>query len=101
MMLDQKTQLFEQNRHQLEGIAYRMLGTLSDAKDVVQETYIKWKEVETQEIQNPKAWLITVCSRLALNVVQSARLKRESYYGIWLPEPFRGENNDDISVADC
>ena len=97
-MLDEKTRLFEQNRQTLEGIAYRMLGTLTDARDVVQDTYIKWSEVALSDIRNPRAWLITVCSRLAINSLQSARVKRESYFGIWLPEPFIDSDNNDISA---
>ena len=98
-MTDSKTRLFEQNRQTLEGIAYRMLGTLDDARDVVQDTYIKWSETELADIQNPRAWLITVCSRLAINCLQSARIKRESYVGLWLPEPLVDSDNCDISAA--
>lgn len=82
-----KTQIFEENRRTLEGIAYRMLGTLADARDVVQDTYLKWNEVDAATLRSPRAWLITVCSRKALNLLQSARQQRETYVGEWLPEP--------------
>ena len=94
-MQDHRTTLFEQHRRTLEGIAYRMLGTLAEARDVVQETYLKWHEAEIETLDSPRAWLITVCSRLALNQLQSARKQREIYVGEWLPEPFPDEVADD------
>lgn len=96
-MQDKKTQLFEQHRTTLEGIAYRMLGSLADAADIVQDTYLKWQDEKISDINEPRAWLITVCSRLALNVLQSARVKRETYFGVWLPEPFINEYQSDAS----
>lgn len=96
-MLDDKTDIFEQHRATLEGVAYRMLGTLSEASDVVQDTYIKWHASQTDDIENSRAWLITVCSRLALNLLQSARSKRESYFGVWLPEPFMSDHSGDAT----
>ncbi|MCG8427541.1 MAG: RNA polymerase sigma factor SigJ [Chromatiales bacterium] len=98
-MLDQKTAIFEQNRSTLEGIAYRMLGMLAEAQDIVQDTYLKWQETDLDTIQNPRAWLITVCSRLALNAANSARMQRENYVGTWLPEPFiHNDVGQDIST---
>jgi RNA polymerase sigma-70 factor, ECF subfamily len=96
-MLDDNTRIFEQHRPTIEGIAYRMLGSLADAQDVVQETYIKWKQVQLRDIDNPRAWLITVSSRLALNGLQSAKTKRENYFGVWLPEPLIDEAQPDAS----
>lgn len=97
-MQNENTAIFEQNRRTLEGIAYRMLGTLAEARDVVQETYLKWRGVEAGSLDSPRAWLITVCSRIALNQLQSARRQRELYVGTWLPEPFPEEAGDDPSV---
>lgn len=104
-----KTVVFEQNRRTLEGIAYRMLGTLADARDVVQDTYLKWNAADVSAVLSPRAWLITVCSRTALNLLQSARRRRESYVGEWLPEPLpqdasfdhaaRMELDESVSVA--
>lgn len=94
-MLDERTAVFEQHRRTLEGIAYRMLGTLTDARDVVQETWLKWNSVEVDSLESPRAWLITVCSRLALNQLQSARHQREIYVGEWLPEPFPDDPGND------
>lgn len=108
-MQDEKASIFERHRGTLEGIAYRMLGTLDEAQDVVQDTYLKYDEADLGRLQNPRAWLITVCSRLALNQLQSARARRELYMGDWLPEPFpqpveagpgsRAELDETISVA--
>lgn len=93
-----KTLIFEENRRTLEGIAYRMLGTLADARDVVQDTYLKWNEVDAATLRSPRAWLITVCSRKALNLLQSARQQRETYVGEWLPEPLPEGASFDLSA---
>ena len=108
-MQDEKASIFEQHRATLEGIAYRMMGTLDEARDVVQDTYLKFDEADLGQLQNPRAWLITVCSRLALNQLRSARARREVYVGEWLPEPFpqpvdgdpgsRAELDETLSVA--
>ncbi len=92
-MEQKKTQIFEQNRQTLEGLAYRMLGSLAEAQDVVQDTYLEWKNVKLDTIQNPRAWLIKVCSRLSLNALRLVRVKRTSYFGLWLPEPLVQETN--------
>jgi RNA polymerase sigma-70 factor (ECF subfamily) len=93
--MDEHTRLFEDNRRVLEGLAYRMLGTLADARDVVQDTYLKWRDARSDEIRSPRAWLVTVCSRLALNTLQSARARRETYVGTWLPEPLLDNHTND------
>jgi RNA polymerase sigma factor (sigma-70 family) len=77
-------------RRQLINLAYRMLGSLADAEDAVQETYARWYAMsrEQQEaIASPGAWLTRVASRICLNLLGSARARRESYVGAWLPEP--------------
>lgn len=77
-------------RRRLVALAYRMTGTLADAEDIVQETYIRWyrlDEAERAEIRNPAAWLTRVASRVALDVLGSARVRREQHVGQWLPEP--------------
>ncbi len=96
-MLDEKTSIFEQHRKTLEGLAYRMLGTLEEAKDVIHETFLKWHETNIETLANPRAWLITVCSRISLNQLKSARKQREMYVGEWLPEPFPDTHWDDQS----
>lgn len=90
--MEDSARIFEEHRRLLEGIAYRMLGTLADAQDVVQDTWLKWSRADTSAISEPRAWLVTVCSRLALDVMKSARRQRETYYGTWLPEPFLDEH---------
>ncbi|MBT9316884.1 RNA polymerase sigma factor SigJ [Leptothoe spongobia] len=97
-MSDERTLIFEQNRPTLEGITYRMLGELSGALDIVQETYLKWCEIDVSTVHSPRAWLITVCSRIALNQLKSARVRRELYVGEWLPEPFPDQLNQDPRV---
>ncbi len=80
------TALFEEHRPLLFSIAYRMLGTVMDAQDMVQDTFIRWHEA-TEPILSPRAWLTTVLTRLCINHLSSARVKREAYVGSWLPEP--------------
>ncbi|MER6976362.1 RNA polymerase sigma factor SigJ [Streptomyces carpinensis] len=77
-------------RRRLINLAYRLLGSLADAEDVVQETYARWYAMsagEQQAIESPGAWLVTVASRICLNLLGSARVRRESYVGDWIPEP--------------
>ena len=77
---------FDQYRSLLFSIAYRMLGSVADAEDMLQETFIRWQEAPEQEIRSPRAFLITIVSRLCINYLQSARAQREQYVGQWLPE---------------
>ncbi|MES2707696.1 MAG: RNA polymerase sigma factor SigJ [Verrucomicrobiota bacterium] len=79
---------FEEHRSRLKGIAYRMLGSVSDAEDMVQEAWLRWSRSDVDGIGNPGSWLTTVVSRLCLDRLKSARARREEYYGTWLPEPF-------------
>ncbi|MEV7802962.1 sigma factor [Microbispora sp. NPDC088329] len=77
-------------RRQLMNLAYRLLGSLADAEDVVQETYARWCAMSGEEqgaITSPGAWLTKVAGRLCLNVLSSARVRRETYVGEWIPEP--------------
>jgi len=77
-------------RRQLINLAYRLLGSLADAEDVVQEAYARWhamSERQQDAIESPGAWLTTVASRICLNLLGSARARRETYVGEWIPEP--------------
>jgi RNA polymerase sigma-70 factor (ECF subfamily) len=78
---------FEANRSYLTRLAYRMLGSLSDAEDVVQDAWLRWHQSVPEAIANPRAWLGRVVTRLCLDLMKSARRKRETYVGAWLPEP--------------
>ena len=79
--------LFEGSRGRLEAIAYRMLGSAGDAEDAVQETYLRWHAADRERIETPEAWLTKVLTNLCLNQLTSARVRRETYVGQWLPEP--------------
>ncbi|MFJ8630353.1 RNA polymerase sigma-70 factor [Streptomyces sp. NPDC093568] len=85
--LDRATQQFMAARPQLFGIAYRVLGSAVEAEDIVQEAWLRWQKTDRAEIREPAAFLATVTARLAINLAQSARMRRESYTGPWLPEP--------------
>jgi len=78
---------FEQARPRLTGLAYRILGSVSEAEDAVQETSIKWLAADKDKLQNSQAWLTTVCTRHCLDVLKSAHKTRTDYFGTWLPEP--------------
>lgn len=83
----EKLVAFDQHRSLLLSVAYRMLGSVADAEDMVQETFIRWQQAATDEVQSPRAFLVTIISRLCINYLQSARVQREQYVGQWLPEP--------------
>ncbi|GHE60092.1 RNA polymerase sigma24 factor [Streptomyces spiralis] len=85
--LDRATRDFIAARPQLFGIAYRILGSATEAEDIVQEAWLRWQNADRAGIHEPTAFLTTVTARLAINHAQSARVRRESYIGPWLPEP--------------
>src|ERR1700716_1586459 len=78
---------FNQYRSLLFSIAYRMLGSVADAEDMLQETFLRFQQSPEAELQSPRAYLVTILTRLCLNHLQSARVRREQYVGEWLPEP--------------
>jgi RNA polymerase sigma-70 factor (ECF subfamily) len=82
----EKAELFEQYRPYLFSIAYRMVASVGDAEDLVQEAYLRWQRV-TEHVASPKGFLATIVTRLALDFLDSARVRREEYVGPWLPEP--------------
>jgi RNA polymerase sigma-70 factor, ECF subfamily len=86
-----RVDLFERQRPRLMGLAYRMLGTVADAEDVVQNVWFRWHKLRPGEAERPEAWLTTVTTRVALDHLRAARRRRESYVGPWLPEPLVGE----------
>src|SRR5262245_29935574 len=78
---------FEPHRRRLLGLAYRMLGSIADAEDAVQETYLRWHVTDRGNVSNPRAFLMTTTTRICLDMMTSARARREEYVGPWLPEP--------------
>lgn len=81
------TDVFDQHRSLLFSIGYRMLGSVAEAEDLVQETYLRWQKQNTAELEKPKAWLVATLTRLGIDQLRSARRRREEYVGVWLPEP--------------
>ncbi len=81
------TEVFEEHRSLLNGVAYRVLGSADDAEDVVQEAWMRWSGESRDEVDDPRAYLVTVVSRLAIDRLRRAGSRRESYVGEWLPEP--------------
>ncbi|MGW0176281.1 RNA polymerase sigma-70 factor [Rhodococcus sp. NPDC003322] len=86
-LTDREADLFESSRGRLEAIAYRLLGSAGDAEDTVQETFLRWHAADRERIETPEAWLTKVLTNLCLNQLTSARARRETYVGQWLPEP--------------
>jgi RNA polymerase sigma-70 factor (ECF subfamily) len=78
---------FEPCRRRLLGLAYRMLGSMADAEDAVQETYLRWHGTDRDKVSEPKAFLMTTTTRICLDMLTSARARHEEYVGPWLPEP--------------
>lgn len=101
--------LFDRHRPRLYAIAYRMLGSVAEAEDIVQDAWLRWHGADTAEIENPEAWLVTVTTRLSIDRLRAAKAERENYVGVWLPEPMLmatpstpeqiHELADDVSVA--
>ena len=100
---------FEPYRRRLLGLAYRMLGSMADAEDAVQETYLRWHGTDREKVLDARAFLMTTTTRICLDMLTSARARREEYVGPWLPEPVvdttalapdsRTELAEDLSVA--
>jgi RNA polymerase sigma-70 factor, ECF subfamily len=100
---------FEPHRRRLLGLAYRMLGPMAEAEDAVQEAYLRWHDADRARVEEPKAFLMTTTTRICLDVLKSARVRREEYVGPWLPEPVadtsalapdaQTELAEDLSVA--
>ncbi len=100
---------FETYRGRLLGLAYRMLGSIADAEDAVQETYLRWHAIDRDSVSDPRAFLMTTTTRICLDMLTSARARHEQYVGPWLPEPIvdttalapdsRTELAEDLSIA--
>jgi RNA polymerase sigma-70 factor (TIGR02957 family) len=85
--LDEAVAVYTSVRPRLFGIAYRMLGSAAEAEDLLQDVWLRWQTTDRARVENPPAFLATTTTRLAINALQSARVRRETYIGPWLPEP--------------
>ncbi|WP_353194122.1 RNA polymerase sigma-70 factor [Pusillimonas noertemannii] len=85
--MEDHARTFEQFRTRLQGIAYRMLGSVAEAEDVVQDAWLRWHEAVRSDIVNIEAWLVSVTTRLSIDRLRAAKTQREHYQGMWLPEP--------------
>lgn len=94
-----ETVLFESRRAFLTGLAYRILGSLAEAEDAVQDTYLKWTALDPATISNPAAWLTTACTRRCVDMLRAAHRSRVDYVGAWLPEPIQTMTNDTPEAA--
>jgi len=107
--MDTATRTFHQHRPRLQGIAYRMLGSVAEAEEVVQDAWLRWHEAATETLDSAEAWLVTVVTRLSIDRLRAAKVQRAYYTGTWLPEPLLTdspatpeqllERADDLSVA--
>ncbi|GHK04128.1 RNA polymerase sigma-70 factor [Streptomyces sp. NPDC003753] len=88
MTTDTTTEAFEQHRPVLMGVAYRMLGRVADAEDVVQEAWLRWSRADRDAVREPRAYLVRVTTRLAVDRLRQAQARKEAYVGPWLPEPY-------------
>jgi len=85
---DAETDVFEEHRPVLMGVAYRMLGRVADAEDVVQEAWLRWSGADRAEVREPRAYLVRVTTRLAIDRLRQVKARGEAYVGPWLPEPY-------------
>ncbi|MEO3786083.1 RNA polymerase sigma factor SigJ [Actinocorallia sp. B10E7] len=93
-------EVFEEHRRLLLGLGYRLLGSMWDAEDVVQEAFLRWMRADRPQIREPRSFLVTVTTRLALDQLRSARATREAYTGPWLPEPVDGRAFGPLDTAE-
>ncbi|MFE1774608.1 RNA polymerase sigma-70 factor [Streptomyces sp. NPDC059008] len=87
MLKESATDVFEEHRPVLFGVAYRMLGRVADAEDVVQDAWLRWSGAERAAVREPRAFLVRITTRLAIDRLRQVQSRRESYVGPWLPEP--------------
>jgi len=85
--MDDPTHVFARLRPRLQGIAYRMLGSVAEAEELVQDVWLRWHDADRETLASAEAWLVTVTTRLAIDRLRAAKLQREHYTGMWLPEP--------------
>ena len=85
--MDDATLTFNRHRPRLQGIAYRMLGSVAEAEEVVQDAWLRWHEAAKDAFDSAEAWLVTVVTRLSIDRLRAAKVQREHYIGAWMPEP--------------
>jgi RNA polymerase sigma-70 factor (ECF subfamily) len=100
MTADDPVATFEAERPRLRALAYRMLGTLGDAEDAVQDTYLRWHRTDRSSVRTPQAWLVSACTRICIDRLRRARTERAAYIGPWLPEPMVVEPQDSPTLDD-
>jgi RNA polymerase sigma-70 factor (ECF subfamily) len=93
---DTETDVFEEHRPVLLGVAYRMLGRVTDAEDVVQEAWLRWAAADRSEVREPRAYLVRVTTRLAIDRLRQVKARGETYVGPWLPEPYVTDFGDTV-----
>ncbi|OKI01948.1 RNA polymerase subunit sigma-24 [Streptomyces sp. CB02923] len=94
MQTDPATDVFQEHRPVLLGVAYRMLGRVADAEDVVQEAWLRWSSAGREQVREPRAYLVRVTTRLAIDRLRQVQARREAYVGPWLPEPLATDFGD-------
>ena len=92
--MDDATLTFDSHRRRLQGIAYRMLGSVAEAEEVVQDAWLRWHEADKAGFDSAEAWLVTVVTRLSIDRLRAAKVQREHYIGAWMPEPTLTESPD-------
>jgi RNA polymerase sigma-70 factor (ECF subfamily) len=97
-VLEPALEFFDASRPRLFGIAYRMLGSVAEAEDIVQEAWLRWQQTDRTAVRNPGGFLTTVTTRLSINSAESARARREQYVGPWLPEPVSTEDDPSLGA---
>ena len=95
-----RLEAFAAHRRYLLAVAYRLLGLAEDAEDVLQEAWLRFASAHVEDLDNPRAYLVTIVSRLALDELRSARHRREAYVGLWLPEPVVTEESQPAELAE-
>ncbi|MGW2516342.1 RNA polymerase sigma-70 factor [Streptomyces sp. NPDC001617] len=96
MTTDARTDVFEEHRPVLLGVAYRMLGRVADAEDVVQEAWLRWSGADRSEVREPRGYLVRVTTRLAIDRLRQVKARNEAYVGPWLPEPYATDFGDAV-----
>ncbi|MFR0354075.1 RNA polymerase sigma-70 factor [Streptomyces sediminimaris] len=97
MTTDTGTDVFEEHRPVLMGVAYRMLGRVADAEDVVQDAWLRWSGADRGEVREPRAYLVRVTTRLAIDRLRQVKARGETYVGPWLPEPYATDFGDTVA----